>query len=119
MRIIVVSILSFLTIIANAQTSGYLADLAVLKSILQKTPSYKAQIKDDKLSNYNALYDRLAADTTSNPNSYEYFYNLSQLLFPLRDNHLGFRQLPNYNNFKTKEAIDSFITTKEFLDLLN
>ncbi len=116
MRIAIVSVLLFLVLTSNAQTSTYLTDLTVLKSIIQKTPSYKAQIKGDKRSNYHALYARLASDTVSNPNSYKYFYNLSQLLFPLRDNHLGFYQLPNYNNFKTNERIDSFLTTKEFLD---
>ncbi|MFM7357569.1 MAG: S41 family peptidase [Sediminibacterium sp.] len=116
MRIVFVSVFLFLTLILNAQTNTYLADLAALKSIVQKTASFKAQIKGDKLSYYNDLYKRLDSDTISNPNSYRYFYNLSQLLFPLRDNHLAFYQLPNYSNFKTKESIDNFIATKEFLD---
>jgi len=116
MRIILISVFCFLTGVLNAQTKTYLADLAALKSILQKTPSYKAQIKGDKLSHYNSLYDRLTLDTTNNPNNFQYFYNLAQLLFPFRDNHLGFYQLPNYANFKTKESIDSFTKTKEFLD---
>lgn len=116
MRIIPALPFLLLTVVSNAQTNNYLTDLAALRSILQKTPSFKAQIKGDKLSFYNALYDRLASDTTNTPNSYNYFYNLSQLIFPLRDNHLGFYQLPNFNNFKTKESIDSFLTTKEFLN---
>jgi len=111
-----VSVFFFLSLISNAQTSTYLTDLKALKSILQETPSYKAQIKGDRQSYYAALYERLASDTTSNFNSYKYFYNLSQLLFPLRDNHMGFKQLPNYDHFKTKESIDSFVRTKEFLD---
>jgi len=115
MRIVFVSVFLFLNLILNAQTNTYLSDLAALKSIVEKTASFKAQMKGDKLSYYNDLYNRLASDTTNNPNSYKYFYNLSQLLFPLRDNHLGFYQLPNSNHFKTKESIDSFVTTKEFL----
>lgn len=116
MRIVLALSFSLLTVVSNAQTNKYLTDLAALKSILQKTPSYKAQIKGDKLFLYNALYNRLASDSTNNPDSYNYFYNLAQLIFPLRDNHLGFYQLPNYNNFKTKESIDSFLRTKEFLN---
>lgn len=116
MRIVFVPVFFFLAVVLNAQTNTYLEDLTTLKSIVEKTASFKAQIKGDKLSNYNDLYNRLAADTTNNANSYKYFYNLAQLLFPLRDNHLGFYQLPNYNHFKTKESIDSFVTTKEFLD---
>ncbi len=114
MKIVIVPVFLFLTIISNAQTDTYSADLSALKSILQKTPSYKAQIKGDKQNYYNALYNRLAIDTINNPNNYKYFYNLSQLLFPLRDNHFGFYQLPDHANFKTKESIDSFTRTKEF-----
>ena len=62
------------------------------------------------------MYERLASDTLGNPHSFEYFYNLSQLIFPLKDNHLGFYQIADYDNFKSKERIDSFIATKEFLD---
>lgn len=116
MRVSLFSVFIFFTLVSNAQTNTYLADLKALKSILEKTPSFKAQIRGTKLSYYNDLQKRLASDTTNNPNSYKYFYNLAQLLFPLRDNHLGFYQLPNYNNFKTKESIDSFVATKEFLD---
>jgi hypothetical protein len=116
MRILLALFFFFLSIATNAQTNTYLADLASLKSILQETISFKRQIRSEKESHFNALYEGLASDTTSNPNTYKYFYNLSQLLFPLRDNHLGFYQLPNYSNFKTKTRIDSFVTTKEFLD---
>lgn len=119
MRIALVSVFLLLSIISRAQSNPYLADLAALKAILQKTPSFKDQIKGGRLANYNALYNRLASDTSGYLNSYNYFYNLSQLLFPLRDNHLGFYQLPNYNIFKTKEGIDSFTQTKEFLDYPN
>lgn len=115
MKIALVSVSFFMTMVLKAQTNTYLADLASLKLILQKTPSFKAQIKDNKLSYYEALYNRLASDTMSDNNSFTYFYNLSQLLFPLRDNHLGFYQLPNRNNVN-KENIDSFIVTKEFLN---
>jgi hypothetical protein len=92
-----------------------LKDLSALKSILEKTPSYKAQIKGDKLSDYDALYRRLASDTISDQGSYQYFYNLAQLFFPLRDNHLGFYQLPDYSNYKTKETIDSLVASATFM----
>lgn len=116
MRIFTITVFIFLTLVLNAQTNTYLADLTALNSIIEKTPSFKAQIKKGKLSHYNDLFKRLASDTPSNPNNYNYFHNLAQLLFPLRDNHLGFYQLPNYDHFKTKESTDSFVTRKEFLD---
>jgi len=116
MRIALFSVFFLITIVSNAQTNTYLTDLAALKSIVQKSASYKAQIKAYKQANYNALYDRLSLDTIGSTNSYSYFYNLAQFLFPLRDNHLRFYQLPNYSNFKTKQTIDSFIKSDDFLD---
>lgn len=104
------------TFLLPAQTNPYLADLQALKDILQKTPSYKAQIKGDELALYNDLYNRLAVDTVNNVNSYKYFYNLSQLVFPLKDNHLGFYQVANNQQFKDQASIEQFMTTKAFLN---
>ncbi len=114
MRIILISVFAFLTGLLKAQSNTYKEDLTELKSILQKTPSFKAQIKGEKKDNYIKLFNRLSEDTPSELSDYKYFYNLAQLLFPIRDNHPGFYQLPDPNNFKSKEAIDSFVTTKEF-----
>lgn len=116
MRIVLVVVFYLFVIASNGQINTYLEDLATLKFVLQKTPSYKSQIKGDKQALFNSLYERLASDTTSNPHSFNYFYNLSQLIFPLKDNHLGFYQIAAYDNFKKKDRIDSFIGTKEFLD---
>jgi len=116
MRLSLLSALFLLSTTAEAQTSTYKTDLQQLKSILQNTASYKVQIKGEKLSQYNSLYQKLLSDSVNIMNTYDYFHNLSQLLFPLRDNHLGFYQVANYNHFKTKETIDSFIRTKEFSD---
>lgn len=116
MRIVLVVVFYLFVIASNGQINTYLEDLATLKFVLQKTPSYKSQIKGDKQALFNSLYERLASDTTSNPHSFKYFYNLSQLIFPLKDNHLGFYQIAAYDNFKNKDRIDSFIGTKEFLD---
>lgn len=116
MRIALSVIIICWTFLLRAQTNPYLTDLNALKTILQKTPSYKAQIKGDKLTLYNNLYNRLVADTVNNVSSYKYFYNLAQLLFPLKDNHLGFHQIPNYENFKTEASIEKFVATKAFSD---
>ena len=114
MRVISTIVLLVWTIVLQAQTGSYLEDLATLKSILQKTPSYKDQIQGDKLAAYNALYARLVADTTGNITGYKYFYNLAQLVFPLKDNHLGFYQVSDYSNFKNKDAIENYIKTAAF-----
>ncbi len=116
MRIVFISAFVLLSLVANTQTNTYLDDLRALKSVVEKTASFKAQIKGEKLSAYNDLYSRLLSDTSNNANSYQYFYKLSQLLFPLKDNHLGFYQLPNYNHFRSKESVDSFVQSKAFHD---
>lgn len=116
MRTAIVSFFVLLLSISNAQTGTYLADLEALKSTLQKMPSFKSQIKGEKLESFNALYDRLSADSVSDPNSYKYFYNLSQLFFPIRDNHLAFYQVFNNSIYRSQESIDSFVRSKAFSD---
>jgi hypothetical protein len=116
MRIVLTISFFVLTLVPKAQTNVYLSDLAALRSILQKTPSYKAQIRGVRKAHYDSLFSRLAADSAIGPEDYRYFYNLSQLLFPLRDNHLGFYQLPDYNHFRNKESIDRYITSKAFTE---
>ena len=76
-----------------------------------------SQIKGDKLTKFNTLFKHLASDTT-NLTTFKYFKNLAQLVYPLRDNHLGLYQITDDNNFKDKESIDKFISTKEFLNYL-
>ena len=114
MRFFLASTFLLSIVISQAQTTSYLDDLPALKSIIQKTSSYKAQIKDRKAELYDSIYNRLARDTVNNISGYKYFHNLSQLFFPLRDNHLAFYQIPDYNNFRDKTRIDSFVKTPEF-----
>lgn len=100
----------------NAQDNAYLSDLTALKSLIQKTASYKTQIKGDKQSQYYELLNRLSKDSPNQSNSYLYFYQLVQLVFPLKDNHLGFYEIPNHQNFTSVELIDSFAKSKAVLD---
>ena len=87
--------LLFLTL--QAQTNNtYLADITYLRNILQKTPSFKDQIKGKNLTGYNELFERLKNDSTYNISDYKYFYNLAQLFFPIQDNHLGFYQIDKF-----------------------
>ena len=116
MRLICSFVFLFLTLNSIAQSNKYLADLTALRSIVEKTASFKSQIKGQKLSVYNEMYQRLISDSVNEINTYQYFYNLAQLLFPIRDNHLGFYQLKNYKHFKTKESIDSFVRTDDFFN---
>lgn len=115
MQRILPSLLTLVCGLTWAQPNPYLTDLATLKSVLQKTPSFKAQITGRQLTAYDSLYQHLAQDTLANPLSFRYFANLAQLLFPIRDNHLGFMQTSDYRHFRTQASLDSFVISKEFL----
>lgn len=115
MKLLLLLFLTILFFSSQAQPSNsYKADLTELHKILQKTPSYKDQVKRQKLNSYNSLFEKLLSDTVKNASDYQYFYNLAQLFFPIRDNHLTFYQIadfPSSSNFPTfKGNIDSLKT---------
>lgn len=110
-------LLIFFFVSTQTQTvNTYQTDLTELKNILQKTPSYKDQIKGQTLTDYNNLFERLLSDTVRNVSDYKYFYNLAQLFFPIKDNHLGFYQTLDENNFKDRPTFEKYMESKEFKD---
>jgi hypothetical protein len=97
MKLLQIFMLTIVFVYSQAQTSNsYQTDLTELHKIVQKTPSYKDQIKGQKLIDYNRLFQSLLRDTVNNVSDYKYFYNLAQLFFPIRDNHLNFYQIANF-----------------------
>lgn len=115
MKSILNTILSICIALGSAaQTGSYRQDLETLKASLEKTFSYRAQIRGDKADAYKSLYARLLADSLHPVNSLPYFHNLCQLIFPLKDNHLALYQLPDNRRFASKTATDSFIASPAF-----
>lgn len=107
----------------NAQQNNtYLTDLTALRNILEKTPSYRDQIKGETLVAYDSLFNRLKVDSNYSISDYKYFYNMAQLFFPIQDNHLGFYQInkfPKESEYPTfKGSLDSLKSalTKKALD---
>ena len=94
--------LLFLTLVfsrSQAQTNNaYKNDLIELHNVLQKTYSYKDQLKGESLVSYKLLIETLLSDSVKNISDYKYFYNLAQLFFPIRDNHLAFYQIANLSS---------------------
>lgn len=114
-KILVTLLFVFSAIITFSQSpEGYKADLEYLHSVLKKTPSYKEQIKGDELKKYRKLYDSLEADGINILTPFEYFCSMAQLFFPIRDNHLGFYQVPDYQRFKDSSALEKYIKSAEF-----
>jgi hypothetical protein len=95
--------------------NSYLADLNELRHLIQKTPSYKDQIKGQALVSYNQLFESLKADSLHAVSDYEYFYNLARLFFPIKDSHTGFYQTRN-NNLSDRAAFERSSETKEFIN---
>ncbi|WP_299989721.1 S41 family peptidase [uncultured Pontibacter sp.] len=114
MKILLTLALLFTATVAKAQNDNYLSDLSALRLLLQKTPSYKAQIQGSELISYNELYKSLATDTAGDLSNYEQFFKLSHLLFLIRDNHLGFYQTPVFSHFKDSVSINNYIASEEF-----
>jgi hypothetical protein len=87
-------LLTIFSLSAKTQTgNSYVSDLSSLRIILEKTPSYKDQVRGESLASYNQLYEKLKTDSLHNISDFKYFYNLAQLFFPIQDNHLGFYQI--------------------------
>jgi hypothetical protein len=83
-----------------AQNNDYQKDLDFLYQTLQKTPSYKDQIRGDKAVAYIKLYEKLKMQIIP-ASSLDTFYTLSKLLWPIKDMHLGFHQTYDSSiNFK-------------------
>lgn len=120
MKLLKLLLVTFFFVSSQAQTSNtYLTDLTELKNILQKTPSYKDQIKGKTLKEYKSLFENLLNDTVKTVSDYKYFYSLAQLFFPIRDNHLTFYQIANFPSdsdfpiFKRNlDSLKSVLTTR-------
>lgn len=74
---------------------NYLRDLDSLVLILEKTPSFREQVTGEKRKVFDDLAAQLRKDTTSITSSYDAFCALTLLFGQLRDNHLGFFQVPD------------------------
>jgi hypothetical protein len=76
----------------KAQEAQNIADLDFLYQSIQKLPSYKDQLKDDK--SYRELYKKLRKDLNTE-DDFEVYQKLLKLIYPIKDNHLGFYRKPD------------------------
>jgi hypothetical protein len=86
-RITVIFIFITLSAIAQ-QKSVYQKDLDSLYHALQETPSFKEQMTGLKKIAYEQLYEKLKKQQIRK-SSFDTLYQLSALLTPIKDNHLG------------------------------
>ncbi|WP_198171445.1 S41 family peptidase [Mucilaginibacter aquatilis] len=90
----VLFVLISLLISRYALAQDYVADADKLAAIVQQLPSYKDQIKGDQKHLFDAIKQKAKQDILKAKDPYSRFYTLSQLILPLRDNHLYFSQNP-------------------------
>ena len=74
--------------------SDCVKDVDELYELLKKTPSYKSQIKGDKAKQYERLVQHLKWNVRNTSDKFECFCKMAQLFEPIKDNQLGFYQLP-------------------------
>ncbi|KQR67329.1 S41 family peptidase [Pedobacter sp. Leaf176] len=88
-----------------AQEAQNRADLDFLYNSILKLPSYKDQLKNDKA--YHQLYENMRKDLKSS-DEFEIYLRLLQLIYPIKDNHLGLWRKPDSSfRFKyLKERVD-------------
>ena len=89
----------------RAQEAQNIADLDFLYNSILKLPSYKDQLKNDKT--YQQLYENMRKDLKS-IDEFEIYLKLLQLIYPIKDNHLGLWRKPDSSfRFKyLKERVD-------------
>ena len=91
-KIIFLALILITTIRLSAQEALNIADLDFLYKSIQALPSYKDQLtKDDS---YRQLYERLRKDLNTS-DDFEAYQKLLQLIYPIKDNHLGFYRKPD------------------------
>ncbi|MEJ5993421.1 S41 family peptidase [Pedobacter sp. Du54] len=97
----------------HAQEQQNIADLDALYQAIQLTPSYKAQLKNDY--SYRKLYENLRKDLKSS-DDFVVYQQLLKLIYPLKDNHLGFYRKPDssYKFNYLKPAINSVELEKKY-----
>ncbi len=98
------SILLFfaLTLQLKAQEQQNIADLDFLYQAIKQLPSYKDQLKND--ASYTQLYQQLQKEMNT-ADDFEVFKKLAQLIYPIKDNHLGFyRSADSTYKFKFLKA---------------
>jgi len=85
------------------------ADLNALYASVKKMPSYKNQMKEGSKADYQKLYENLKKQSAKAGDSFACYKILAQLLFPLKDNHLGLWQHP------TEEISGQMIVNADFI----
>ena len=117
-KIIFLLLSAFVIQQVRAQEQQNIADLDALYEAIQKVPSYKAQLKNDR--SYHELYESLRKDLKS-ADDFIIYQQLLKLIYPLKDNHLGFYRKPDsaYKFTYLKPPIDAVAMEQKYVGFKN
>jgi hypothetical protein len=90
--LILIILIQLLATSLRAQEAQNIADLDFLYHSIRKLPSYKDQLKNDQ--SYRQLYESLRLNLKSN-DEFEVYQKFLQLIYLIKDNHLGFWRKPD------------------------
>lgn len=97
------------------QEKQNIADIDYLYNLIRKLPSYKDQLKSDE--SYQHLYETLRKDLNTD-NELEVFQKLLKLVYPIKDNHLGFWRNPdvklNFESLKQQQIMPDVLKTTTY-----
>jgi len=100
-----------------AQTS-FRDDVDKLVALLEKTPSYKDQVKGEVKNRFTSLVGKIKQDSALS--DYDAFNKLASLFYTFRDNHLGFYQIPKMalspTQLRDSNMVRSFRQSASFID---
>lgn len=85
-------LISLLGLVAFAQQDQNQQDLDALYQAIKKMPSYKKLVKGD--ADYQQLYEEVK-EKVKDADEKTTFKQLSRLIYPINDNHLGFYRTPD------------------------
>ncbi|MCX6298842.1 MAG: S41 family peptidase [Bacteroidetes bacterium] len=90
-----------------------LNDLTILNDIIKKTPSFKSQIKGQRIKEFDKLYEKLKSKVDEKKTDLQHFEILSELVGQINDNHFVLQYIPD-TSFDWKRYSDKLYVS-EFL----
>ena len=94
-------------------------DLEFYYTEIQKTVSYKDQIKGKRKEDFETTYIALKDKISCNETEFDCFTILNQLSYLIDDEHSRLRSIPEIlssENFSKEETLKKYLTSQEFLN---
>ena len=95
-----------------------LNDLIILNDIIKKTPSFKSQIKGQRMKEFDKLFEKLKSKVDERNTDLQHFEILSELVGQINDNHFVLQYIPDtffdWKRYSDKLYVSKFLK-KDYL----